>query len=285
MLVDVAELLACPECRTAVEVVDRTVLCQRGHSFDIARQGYVSLLTGAATKISGDTAEMITARAAFLEAGHFDPIAAAIADAVEESASAEPPRVLELGAGTGHYLAHVVERFPDADGLGIDISKAAARRVAQVHPRIASVVADAWQRLPVLDATLTHALSIFAPRNPDEIRRVLRGDGAFVVVTPTEHHLTELIEPLGMVRVDEDKTRRLGESMAGRFERDTRTAVEFTMTLDHAAVEAVVGMGPSAHHQSAQQRADRIAQLAEPVTVTASVVVSTYRPRLAITSA
>ena len=53
------DLLACPECEADLEIVERTLLCAAGHSFDIARQGYVSLLTGASTKMTGDTSEMV----------------------------------------------------------------------------------------------------------------------------------------------------------------------------------------------------------------------------------
>ncbi|MBJ8340929.1 methyltransferase type 11 [Antrihabitans sp. YC3-6] len=282
MLADALDLLVCPACGSDLDLEERTVLCQRGHSFDVARQGYVSLLAGAATKLTGDSADMITARGEFLDAGHFDPIATAVAAAVGDSADL---RILEIGAGTGHYLSRAVDVAEDAIGLGVDISKAAARRTARAHPRVASIVADAWQNLPVRTGSCTHALSIFSPRNPDEIRRILCADGSFVVVTPTQRHLGELIEPLGMVRVDDDKTRRLGESMAGRFDRVDRHAVDFTMELDGSAIAAVVGMGPTARHLSAEQRSERIATLPMPTTVTASVVVATYRPRVAMTSA
>ena len=281
MLADVVDLLACPGCGSALEQVEGTLLCQLGHSFDVARQGYVSLQTGAATKFTGDTAPMIAARDEFLSAGHYDPIVDAVVNAVGgtvTTASPAPTRIAEIGAGSGFYVSRVLDALPDASAVGIDVSKAAARRIARAHPRIGSVVADAWKRLPIGDGAVTHALSIFSPRNVDEIRRILTDDGAFVVVTPTSRHLGELIEPLGMVGVDEDKTRRLGDSMTGRFERTDRTRVEFGMTLDAAAIRAVVAMGPSGHHLTENGIAERVDQLATPATVTASVVVSTYRP-------
>lgn len=278
MLADVVDLLACPGCGSAVELDEGVLLCQQGHNFDVARQGYVSLQTGAASKFTGDTAPMIAARDDFLLAGHYDPIVAAVVDAVADTAVDEPARIVEIGAGSGFYVSRVLDALPDARAVGLDVSKAAARRVARAHDRIGSVVADAWKRLPILDDAMTHALSIFSPRNVDEIRRVLTDDGALIVVTPTSRHLHELIEPLGMVGVDEDKTRRVGDSMTGRFEREHRSRVEFTMTLDDAAIRAVVGMGPSAHHQSAERIAERVGALTTPASVTASVVVSTYRP-------
>ncbi len=80
-----------------------------------------------------------------------------------------------------------------------------------------------------------------------------------------------------MVRVDDRKVERLGETVAGRFDRIHRTPVEIRMPLSRRDVENLVGMGPSARHLTAERRAESIAALPEPFAVTASVVVSTYR--------
>lgn len=275
MLDDVVDLLACPHCGSPLDPVDRTLLCERGHSFDVARHGYVSLLPGA-SKITGDSAEMIAARGQFLDGGHFDPLREAVASACATTAVAEPA-VLEVGAGTGHYLATVLDALPGARGIGLDVSKPAARRLARAHPRVGAVVADIWTQLPVLDTAVSHVLSIFAPRNAAELRRVLRPDGVLVVLTPTDRHQHELVDLLGLVRVDENKTVRLGASMAGHFERVDRVSVDYPMTLTHREIESLVAMGPSARHLDDRVRAERIARLPEPAVVTASVTVSTYR--------
>ncbi|MGW6692254.1 putative RNA methyltransferase [Rhodococcus sp. NPDC054953] len=276
-LADVLTLLCCPHCGGDLDQSDRTLLCDRGHSFDIARQGYVSLLAGA-SKISGDSADMIAARAGFLDGGHFDPLREAVATATA-AAGISDPAILEVGAGTGHYLATVLDALPGAPGVGVDVSKAAARRLARCHPRASAVVADVWTQLPVRDHAVSHALSIFAPRNAAELHRVLRADGELVVLTPTERHLKELVALLSLVRVDENKTERLGAAMAGHFDRLSLTSVEYPMRLTHAESLLLVGMGPSARHPGALSRADAIAALPEPVTVTASVTVGRYRPR------
>jgi 23S rRNA (guanine745-N1)-methyltransferase len=268
-----------------LESQQAALCCARGHSFDIAKQGYVSLLTGASTKMTGDTAAMLDARAAFQSGGYFSPIADAVRAAVAAEDPAGPVRardvVMEIGAGTGYYLAAVLDTVP-AGGIALDVAKPAARRCARAHPRAAAVLADAWRGLPVLDGTIRRVLSVFAPRNPAEVARILGADGRFIVATPTERHLSELIAPLGMVSVDPDKDRRLGQAMAGHFEVVERTVVEYPMKLGREAVPHLVGMGPSAHHRpdaGAEDPADsRFLRLPDPIEVTASVVVSTYGP-------
>ena len=132
--------------------------------------------------------------------------------------------------------------------------------------------------MPIHDGALTHVLSVFAPRNPAEVARILHRDGRFVVVTPTVRHLAELIEPLAMVSVDASKGDRLQDSLSGHFDRVSTTAVEYAMPLHHNDIEQVVAMGPSAFHAPADRPA-RIAALPEPMNVTASVTVAVYRPR------
>ncbi|MBO0855276.1 MAG: methyltransferase type 11, partial [Nocardia sp.] len=156
------------------------------------------------------------------------------------------------------------------------VAKPAARRAARAHPRAASILADVWQGLPIRDAAVSRVLSVFAPRNPAEVARVLVPGGTVVVVTPTPAHLSELIEPLRMVGVQVDKDERLDSAMASNFTRIDRFPVEYSMSLDHAAVTDVAAMGPSAHH-AAQARRERIGQLPGTVAVTASVTVTVYR--------
>ncbi|AYF78603.1 methyltransferase domain-containing protein [Nocardia yunnanensis] len=203
-----------------------------------------------------------------------------------ESATPEPivaaggtnRAVLEIGAGTGYYLAAVLDSMGGARGIALDVSKAAARRAARAHTRAGSVLADAWRGLPVRDGAVDAVVCVFAPRNADEVARVLAPGGRFVVVTPTSRHLGELVGPLGMVSVDAGKQERLGDALGERFEVVGREAVEYVMRLSHDDVANVVGMGPSAFH-AAEGRAEGIAGLPDPVAVTASVTVSVYRVR------
>jgi 23S rRNA (guanine745-N1)-methyltransferase len=236
----------------------------------------VSLLGADATSGTADSAAMVEARDRFLISGAYGSIAAAVATAAERFA----PRqgcVVDLGGGTAYYLAAVLERLSDRTGLSLDISKHAARRAAKAHPRAAAVVCDAWRTLPVRDGVAAVVLSVFSPRNPGEIARVLGPSGAFVVVTPTDRHLAELIGPLGLLSVDERKRERLDDKLRSRFEQVDETAVEHPMALDRANVAALVAMGPSSYHLDPTVASQRVANLPEPTAVTTSVTISVFR--------
>lgn len=272
--------LRCPICGlplTAAEVgPGRALRCPRGHSFDIARQGYVNLGTGR-VRHSGDTAAMVEARDAFLGAGHYDFLSATLADAAR--AVAAPGLVVDAGAGTGRHLAAVLDALPGAVGLALDVSKPALRRAARAHPRAAAAVSDSWTALPLADASAALVLNVFAPRNAAEFRRVLRPGGVLLVVTPAADHLAELVERLELLRVDPGKADRLAESLGERFDLVARRAHREPMRLSRTDIRTVVQMGPSAWHADAVTLNRRIADLAEPAMVTASISLGIYRPR------
>jgi 23S rRNA (guanine745-N1)-methyltransferase len=266
--------LACPVCAGSLSAEPGGLACATGHRFDRARQGHVTLLPPGHRAPSGDSAQMVADRVAFLGAGHYDGVTRALADAV-----GEPTRgtLLDLGGGTGHHLAGILEGLPDAVGVLLDSSPYAARRAARVHPRVVAVVADTWARLPVADGAIDRVLVVFAPRNGPEIARVLRPDGRLVVVTPAADHLHELVGPLGLLRVDPDKTTRLATALEPHLEPSDTARHRELLRLDHDAVATLVGMGPHARHLARDDVRTALSALPEPLDVTVSVQIATYR--------
>jgi 23S rRNA (guanine745-N1)-methyltransferase len=267
---EVLPVLRCPACGAALERRAEAVACERGHSFDVARQGYLSLVAGGRVAPAGDTPDMVDARERFLDAGHFQPLVTALVDLLEHAFDGNGV-VVDLGAGTGWYLAHVLDRFPAAAGLALDVSKPALRRAARAHPRAAAVACDAWGPLPLRDHAAGALLNVFAPRNPAEIARVLRPDGAALIVTPGPSHLRELVGPLGLVRVDPDKDERLERQLAATLEPVERKESRWRIRLDREGARAAAAMGPSAFHVAAHELDRRLAALPASVDVTADV--------------
>ncbi|MEU4687413.1 putative RNA methyltransferase [Actinoplanes sp. NPDC023714] len=256
--------LRCPVCGEPLARRERALRCPRGHSFDMAKQGYADLSAGRLPH-SGDTAGMVADRAAFLGAGHYDFIADALAGHRTDGL------VLDAGTGTGDYLARFLDASPSATGLGLDVSKPALRRAARAHERAAAVLTDLWRPLPVADASASVILNVFAPRNGAEFRRVLRPDGVLLVVTPAADHLAELIAEHGLISVDPDKAARVSGSLDAHFSRVSRTALRRSLDLDGTEARTLIGMTPSARHAD-------ISDLSGGK-VTAAVDLTVYRPR------
>ncbi|HEX6256935.1 MAG TPA: methyltransferase domain-containing protein [Euzebyales bacterium] len=274
---EVAALLTCPTCGGRLARGDGALRCVAGHSFDIARQGYVHLLPGGGDTASADTARMVAARADVFDAGHMAPLTAAVVDEVR-SAAPPPGAVADVGAGTGHHLAAVLDALDGRPGLAIDRSKHAARRAARAHPWAGAIVADAWARLPVRDGVMAVVLSIFAPRHGAEFARVLARGGTVVVVTPLSDHLDTIVAALGLLTVDQRKAERLERRLGPQLVTAAAREHRHDLALDHGAVAAVVGMGPSAHHVE-RDLADRIAALPTIVHTQVAVRIACYRHR------
>ena len=281
MLDDVVSCLACPQCGAGLARAGPVLRCPAGHAFDIARQGYVSLLPPGGRAPAGDSAPMVAARADFLAAGHYGSLARELAAAARAAVTGTgaPGGVLEVGAGTGYYLAAVLDALPGRAGLALDTSKFALRRAARAHPRIGAAAADAWRRLPVADGAAAVVLDVFAPRNGAELRRVLHPAGRLLVVTPGRGHLAELAGPLGLLSVDPRKEERLAGTLGPYFALLDQRRRDATMQLDHRDVAAAAGMGPSAWHADPAALAARIRELPARMPVTLSVTLSVFGPR------
>jgi 23S rRNA (guanine745-N1)-methyltransferase len=273
------QFLICPVCGGELRSSDRTLRCARRHAFDRARQGYVNLLPGGGGAGTADTVDMVHARAEFLRTGHYRPVAALLAARAAEVCSGG--LVVDAGAGTGYYLAAVLDRLPAAAGLAVDVSKFALRRAAGAHDRAGAIAWDIWRPLPIRPHAAALVLNVFAPRNGAQFRQVLRGDGALLVVTPTGRHLAALTRALGLLGVDARKDERLARSLAPHFRLARRDEHDITFQVTRAEAVLLARMGPSGHHLTPGEIGRRAAALGEPIEVTGSFAVATYRPRRA----
>ena len=64
--------LCCPVCGGALEKRAGAYRCQKNHSFDIAKSGYVNLLLNSSQGHHGDDKLMVRARRDFLDKGYYD---------------------------------------------------------------------------------------------------------------------------------------------------------------------------------------------------------------------
>ncbi|MQA09934.1 MAG: 23S rRNA methyltransferase [Pseudonocardiaceae bacterium] len=272
----VIDALCCPLCQQALDAEGGSLRCAARHAFDVARQGYVNLLTGNAAPDNSDTPEMLRAREAFLEAGHYAPLAELLTSPVPSEVGG---LVLDAGAGTGYYLRAALDRLPGAVGVAVDVSKHAVRHAVRANRRAGGVVCDLWRRLPVRAGKVSVLLNVFAPRNGAEFRRVLRPDGVLLVLTPTAGHLAEIVRPLELLSVHEHKLARMDAELDPHFERQERFERSFPLELTRDEVHALVGMGPASRHVDAITLRQRIEHLDEPAQATASVTLSVYHPR------
>jgi 23S rRNA (guanine745-N1)-methyltransferase len=218
---------------------------------------------------------MVGARAELLGAGHFLPLANVLAELSQDHA-AGARLIMEAGAGTGYYIARVLDRLPKSLGLAIDLSKYAARRAAKAHDRLNVAVADICERLPLKDHSIDLALNIFAPRPTHELFRTLHRDGKLIVAIPKYQHMAELRDSLGLLEVHRNKEQRVARALDPFFTHLEHRFCRWNMELDHPQIMCLAGIGPSARHIHPATLAGRIAMLPSTVSVTGAVDVHVY---------
>jgi 23S rRNA (guanine745-N1)-methyltransferase len=230
-----------------LEAAGATMRCVQGHNFDMARDGYINLLGGKALgPLRGDSAEMVTARRAFLGRGHYQPLAEAVAEA---TAASRPQVVADFGCGEGYYLNHVMKSLEarSAQGYGSDISKPAIIAAAKAYPKLHWIVADTNQGIPYKTHSVDVGICVFAPRNAVEFARVIRPGGHLIIVIPTPDHLLSLRAQFGLLGIEEDKSTKLRDQLQ-TFHHMASTKVGGDLELDVAAARELIAMTPNARH-------------------------------------
>ena len=189
-------LFRCPICSSPLRRGERAYTCPKGHSYDIAREGYVHLLPANQkhSKAPGDDKAMVAARNRFLSAGHYAPLR----QALEELAlryTGEQVTLVDSGCGEGYYTAGVVSALGQdgrtVEAAGVDISKFALRHAARRSRETEFAVGSAYH-LPVSGHRADLLINCFSPLATEEFHRVLRPGGVFFYVVPAPEHLWEM---------------------------------------------------------------------------------------------
>lgn len=239
-------------CRSPLAREEKRYVCANDHSFDIARSGYVNLLQpqDRRSKKPGDTAEAVAARRRFYERG--DPLVDAIVLAVPVTGA-----LLDVGCGDGSHL----EAFRLAHGIeawGLDISVPAIDLAARTYRQCSFVVANADRFLPFADAAFDAVVSITSRRNAGEMHRVLRTDGALLVVVPGAEDLVELREAVQGERNLRDRVERTVAELAPLFTLERRETLRHVARLDRAAMIEVMSSSYRGLRTRERERLERI---------------------------
>lgn len=249
--------LACPLDGAPLHREGSAWRCASGHNFDIASQGHTHLLPVQHKRSldPGDSKEMVAARRRFLNAGHYQPIAEAVARAVLADLPAQAA-CLDAGCGEGYYLrqlaAAATERGQMLAILGLDISKWAVLAAAKQDPRPNWVVGTN-ARLPALDGTLDCVLCLFGFPVYAEFARVLKPGGRLIQVDAGPDHLRELRE---IIYPTLKPQRPADTSAPAGFSARPGETVRFTLALDsQEQIADLLAMTPHLYRASAEGRA------------------------------
>ena len=262
--------LICPVCNTLLQSGERTWRCPTGHTFDVAREGYLNLwLPRRRPKFAGDAPTMLQARRAFLQAGHYEPLAEAVTQRVHDHLVeahrmlTEAPGVLDVGCGEGYYLNRLQTRLNQLlpattiDYLGMDIAKDGVRlaaRQSRVHKRPPLLfVGDVTKQILLADASVRVMLNLFAPRNPAEFSRVMQVGGLLLIVIPTASHLHQLRQHFNLIGLRDNKRAEIIAQLQPDFALVATQTIGYSLILYQPDLTHLVQMTPNYRHLSPAQ--------------------------------
>lgn len=221
---------------------EHRVVCSNGHSFDVARSGYINLLQpqDRRSRQPGDTPDAVAARRRLHDRGVTAALRDGIAATLAASAAVNANDVvLDAGCGDGYYLGSLAGEA-GFDAHGIDISIPAVNAAARRYPECEWIVANADRFVPYADRSFSIVLSITGRMNQAEFRRVLRDDGRLLVAIPAPDDLIEL-RGIGRDRAPRTiETFAAGQTAAPGFALVEQRRVTTAADLDASAVEDVL---------------------------------------------
>ena len=182
----------CPVCKSVLTEQESRFCCEKNHSFDKAKQGYVNLLMSqqSSQKRHGDDKLMVKSRRDFLNNSYYSLLSNEICKVINKFKT-EDSVLIDVGCGEGYYTAKIKSECDISDIYGIDISKNALQYASKADKSIKYAVASAFQ-LPFAKESADILLNIFAPCSYEEFYRLLKNVGVLIKVVPLSEHLWEL---------------------------------------------------------------------------------------------
>lgn len=291
------DILICPVCGLALRRENRSLLCQTGHTFDIAKSGYVNMLPPGKEKNArtGDEKDMVRARVDFLGKGYYGGISSAAVEVIAEYLGNCDSAVLcDMGCGEGWHTCRIAGELQEKTGrdvlaLGFDASKYAAECASKLakskgwlpkdglggelvsHVQCGFMPGNIFH-LPVADASVDCAVSMFAPVAGEEARRILRPDGLLVVVSSGRDHLLQMRQ---LIYEDVHLSDSLPDTPDG-FQLLTRRNLNYQTLIENKAdLSALFVMTPF-YYKTTEAGRQRLEEK-ESLTVTVDVNISVFK--------
>ena len=211
------------------------------------------------TKNHGDNALMVKARTDFLEKDYYDFMRQYV------KGKANGSIYLDAGCGQGYYTKEIGANFEHS--YGIDLSKEAILHASKQDKHTQYIVGSLFD-MPFLDESIDCVTSIFVPLGQDEIYRILKENGYWIVVGPGPKHCFELKEVL----YDTPYENEMPE-IQEQYELVNQEIIQEKKMVDD--VWSLLEMTPY-RYKTSQVGLDRVKQL-ERLEVTFEFVVTVYK--------
>ena len=234
--------LICPVCSCELTRAENAYKCEKGHSYDIAKRGYVNLLMSTKSTTHGDNREMIEARERFLSKEFYSPLAEEICRRASENFS-DGGLLIDCGCGEGYYTdklySSLSKKYNDIIVCGFDISRDAVKYASRRNKKTELLVAGVYH-MPMKNECADMLVSVFSPFAREEFLRVLKKGGVLISAIPDKKHLWSLKSAL----YETPYENTLDEYEIDGFELVSKSDVKNSITLNQKELSDLFMMTP-----------------------------------------
>ena len=263
-------MLICPVCGSALDFMNGTARCEKGHCFDIAREGYVNLLRSSKSgDLIGDDKASARCRRDFLNKGYY----AVLRDTLCEIFRDREGSLLDICCGEGYYTS-ALAKIPALQVYGFDISREMVRLAAK-RGGCKFFVAN-LASIPIAEESMDYATHLFAPFQEAAFCRILKPGGRLITVIPGKYHLFGLKQALYDTPYENDE--QLPETSRLKLKRVVKVADTITLSSQED-IQAVFRMTPYYFHTSAADK-EKILPLTKLTTPVEFVLAEYEKPVL-----
>lgn len=271
-------LFSCPICSSALKLeVQERFVCANGHSFDLAKSGYVNLAPQAHTTKYDKS--LFQARTAVMSSGFFEPILDKLVERVNEQIEyVDNPVVLDAGCGEGTHLSAIHEHLPSRTvGIGIDLAKEGIVAASKTYPGFIWSVAD-LAAMPFRDGQIDVILNVLSPANYAEFTRLLKPGGIVVKVVPESGYLKELREVFYEGKPQKEESDPVGR-FAEHFDSVQSERVTYTFELPEGLLASLIHMTPLAWGASEEKIEEALGMGIREITIDLRVMWGSKRAK------
>ncbi len=277
--------LICPLDNQPLVLKDRSLVCLSGHSFDLAKSGYVNLLPvqNKRSKDPGDSKEMVASRKAFLELGYYEPIAESIASYLSKNHTlGESIRFFDAGCGEGYYLNYIKQTCSQngkaVNATGLDISKWAITAASKSNKSIDWIVGSN-AHIPTNSDCFDVVICLFGFPVFSEFARILKPGGLLLMADVGANHLIELRRILyPQIHNYEDGLSKGVEEFSPIVEQELTFTFQLTSQVD---IQSLLSMTPHIHKAPYEGR--KALEQVDNLTLTADVKLRWYTKNTEVT--
>ncbi|WP_308609652.1 methyltransferase domain-containing protein [uncultured Granulicatella sp.] len=231
----------CPYCYEAmVSAENRSVVCEKGHRFNISKKGTLHLMKQNAN--TDYDATLFQHRYELAQSGFFEPL---LEELLPYLSAGEEKFIVDIGCGEGSHLSWL-SKFVQAPLCGMDIAKEGIHQASVHFGNQALFFLGDLANLPFADESCGTLLNILTPSNYQEFMRVLAPGGTLVKVIPGNDYLAELRQQL--YRSNPEKQTYSNADILERVRSEcpqvTFEEVRYTVNLTDAIYRHLLEMTP-----------------------------------------